>query len=408
LLHRINQLESELSNIKAPKPGAGMGNLRRYPRSTSHTRARQITKNQGESLPAFSSASANQDEAGLALEGEECAPRTLQRNVAHQPHQLSQSEADENQSGHISAETPIQQQHDSLVQDFSTDAAGDSISTVGHENPQGEDEPYFYGESSTVSLMQEVHEIVSPASKNADPPSNSRSSRLESSVLSAVNPHPGRIETIGNLPLKYFSARCQISDFDLPPRSLADHLVGCYFNRVHLLYPFLHKPTLQTAFRSLWDTGTSGDSCGNDERISNLQDAGLGNKTDSSPQSQVFYCGINAIFALSCQFSELPISKIGEAAKTYLERAMALLLHIELLDKPSVSLVQVLLLLGLHLQSTSLSDRCWNIIGMACRMAQGLGLHIVDREVCGNGKTRSELEVEMRRRVWYTCVMLDL
>ena len=365
LRRRINELESEITTLRSHSPGTGMDKSPNQAPSTSRNRASRITATEGEQLP--------------------------------------QSETGRNQSSHSTAN-----QNDVVIQDSGRGTASDSVSAIGNQNHQGDNESYFYGESSAVSLMQEVHEIVSPPSKDGESTTNSKYSRVESLVFSAVDPQPRRIETIRNLPSNYVSARCQMSDFDLPPRSLADHLVVCYFSRVHLLYPFLHRPTFQASYKRFWDMETSGDASDGDGRLSDLQDAGFGNKVDSSPQSQVFYCGINAIFALSCQFSDLPISKIGEAAKTYLERAMGLLLQVELLDTPTVSLVQVLLLLGLHLQSTSLSDRCWNVIGMACRMAQGLGLHIADGEVCGDGNGRSGLEVEIRRRVWYTCVMLDL
>ena len=370
MLRRISQLESDLTTLRSQSSDAGMERSPNQAPSTFGDGPSRISATQGEQLP--------------------------------------QSETGRNQSSHSTAKTPNQKQNNVVNQDNRRDTASDNVSAIGNENPQGDHEPYFYGESSAISLMQEVHEIVSPPSKDGDSTSNSKSSRVGSLVFAAVDPQPRRIETARNLPSNYVSARCQMSDFDLPPRSLADHLVVCYFNRVHLLYPFLHRPTFQASYKRFWDMGTPGYASDGDGRLSDLQGAGFGNKVDSSPQSQVFYFGINAIFALNCQFSDLPISKIGEAAKTYLERAMALLLQVELLDTPTVSLVQVLLLLGLHLQSTSLSDRCWNVIGMACRMAQGLGLHIADGEVCGDGNGRSELEVEMRRRVWYNCVMLDL
>jgi hypothetical protein len=55
------------------------------------------------------------------------------------------------------------------------------------------------------------------------------------------------------------------------------------------------------------------------------------------------------------------------------------------------------------LQSTFCAQRCWNCIGVACRIAQGLGLH-VDQSPA----QKSSLGQEMRRRVWYACMMLDV
>jgi len=72
------------------------------------------------------------------------------------------------------------------------------------------------------------------------------------------------------------------------------------------------------------------------------------------------------------------------------------------LDIFSIELVQLLLLTTLHLHSTKYANRCWNTLGLAIRVAQGLGLP-------WDMPSRRESQVarEMRRRVWYNCVILD-
>jgi len=77
-------------------------------------------------------------------------------------------------------------------------------------------------------------------------------------------------------------------------------------------------------------------------------------------------------------------------------------MHLDFLDKADLSLVQALLILARYLQNTRLSTRCWNVVGIALRMAQGLGLHLEK-----DGDTTSPLEKEMRRRVWHSCTCLD-
>ena len=79
------------------------------------------------------------------------------------------------------------------------------------------------------------------------------------------------------------------------------------------------------------------------------------------------------------------------------------LLLFEVLDSTSLSLVQMLCLTGVYLQSTQHANRCWNSVGLAIRVAQSLGLHL--NEV--GGRKIPQLEREMRRRVWHTCVVLD-
>jgi hypothetical protein len=265
----------------------------------------------------------------------------------------------------------------------------------------------FDAKSSSIALMQEAQEIISP-SVNLDSSSNADTLQGESSIYLPSNIHQRPEDNIRALPLMFLTAENHLNDLDLPPRPLADHLLLSYFSRVQILYPFLHRPTFEAAYEKLWTPSTAGDNHENSGTPNRSVDTGLGNFINSGPDSRIFRAGVNAIFALSCQFSDLPISKSLVAAKGYLERAMSLLLHPELLDDPTISVVQVLLLLCLHLQSTPLRNRLWNTIGLALRMAQGLALHDDDDRRLGNGKTNDNIWIEIRRRIWYSCTMLEM
>ena len=309
-------------------------------------------------------------------------------------------------TGHNEIEDCAHLQREGVLRANQPGAVSDDLQETGGERSQDNDEPFFYGESSSTALMQEVQDIISP-SANLDFSGKADTLRGDSSIYSAQDNYPRREENIRSLQSIYLAANNHIHDLDLPPRPLADHLVHSYFSRVHILYPFLHRPTFEAAYAKLWSPSTTRDTHGSSGETNNL-DAGLGDFTHSGPDSRVFCAGINAIFALSCQFSDLPISKSLVAAKGYLERAMALLLHPEMLDNPSISVVQVLLLLCLHLQSTPLRNRLCNIIGLACTMAQGLALHDDDNRRHGNGTTKNWIVIEIGRRIWYSCTMLEM
>ncbi|KAF5554628.1 fungal trans-domain-containing protein [Fusarium mexicanum] len=135
----------------------------------------------------------------------------------------------------------------------------------------------------------------------------------------------------------------------------------------------------------LWmadDTRSSGQSC-------NVDDV-------------VFFSTLNIVLAIGCQFSEQmePTRKLTMASKFY-QRSKFLLAE-ELLDHPNLSVVQLLLLTGVYLQSTEHANRCWNIVGSAIRSAQSMGLHL-DRK----RNSINHVEREMERRVWHACVFLD-
>ncbi|KAJ5752162.1 hypothetical protein N7520_009079 [Penicillium odoratum] len=160
----------------------------------------------------------------------------------------------------------------------------------------------------------------------------------------------------------------QISDFSLPPRPLADHLLESKWPKPNL-------PDLNI---------------------------GLGGSFDSAPQSIVFHAALNAIFALSCHFSDIPAGEREAAAYSFFLRAKRFI-GLDFLDTNTIGVVQTLLIVALLLQSTPYTNRCWNAIGLACRVAQGLGLHETMTQ-----KSITPLEKEIRRRTWHGCVMMDM
>jgi Fungal specific transcription factor domain len=72
-----------------------------------------------------------------------------------------------------------------------------------------------------------------------------------------------------------------------------------------------------------------------------------------------------------------------------------------------MGVVQALLMVAQYLQSTLYPNRYWNAVGVACCIAQGLGLHVDHAEGSRNA-LRNALELEMQRRVWHACVMMDM
>jgi len=188
----------------------------------------------------------------------------------------------------------------------------------------------------------------------------------------------------------------QFGDFSLPPRALADHLLECYWERVHCLYPFFHRPSFEQAYENLW-----GSSKWPKPELPELN-IGLGGSFDSGPQSIVFHCALNAIFGLGCHFSDIPATEREAAVYTFFLRAKRFV-GLDLLDCGTIGVVQTLLIIAILLQSTPYPDRCWNSIGVACRVAQGLGLHEE-----GSQRSIKPLEREIRRRTWHGCVIMDM
>lgn len=229
-----------------------------------------------------------------------------------------------------------------------------------------------YGESSTIAFVREFIQkdpSDSPASQNKHQSGQAAHefARMESPAL--LTPLDISLGNRDNLAI-------------LPVRGNADDFLRCYFEFIHPLFPLLHKNSFISQYNRLWlphDNSRSGK------------------------EDLVFMCNLNLVFALGCQFSSLTQSSHrASIANEFYKMSRQVLLY-DILGSTSVSVVQWLLLSGVYLQSTSYASHCWNSIGLAIRLAQSLGLHL---EYPGL-KLESQLNREMRRRIWHTCVVLD-
>lgn len=239
----------------------------------------------------------------------------------------------------------------------------------------------YYGASSLVSL---IHRVASPSAPR-DPRSTSHphgpagtlrprtvasnASAASSSIASMLNPQ-----------------------YALPPRRLADELLALYFDNNHIFYPWTHSHTFRQRYESLWNP--------HPPLIPDASTGDVGLGGHACPEN-IFICALNAMFALGCQFSDYPSADKDAASATFCDRVRGLL-QFDLLDNGSIACVQALLLFGLYLQSTNFPERCWNIIGLAYRMAVGLGL-----QSAVPPDDATPLEIAMRRRVWHACVQMD-
>ncbi|RDH17397.1 hypothetical protein M747DRAFT_317233 [Aspergillus niger ATCC 13496] len=242
-----------------------------------------------------------------------------------------------------------------------------------------ENEDEFFGDSSVASFLKQIKD-----SATKEPERGSSTTypipRATSGTTSIAMPPVAE-----NGP--------SVKAYDLPPRQLADYLLNLYFEKIHSLYPYVHKTSFLRAYGRLWMPLAETDA----ETI--LSGLGLGDACVSLP---LFHCALNIIFALGCHFSKLDQTAREATAEEFFQRSQRLLNMISL-DKGDLALVQTLLLTSQYLQGGESPSRCWNIIGLACRIAQSLGMHSLKAD-----RARTPAQIQMRRRVWHGCVMLDL
>lgn len=177
------------------------------------------------------------------------------------------------------------------------------------------------------------------------------------------------------------------SSMMLPRRHVADDLLHSFFTFAHDFLPIFHKPAFQRQYEILWVSNAPARPNGPHD---NLEDG-------------IFLSTLNVCFALGSLFSELVADEDREpTGDEYYQRSRALT-NFDICDYSSLSTVRLQLATGLYLQTTAHASRCWNVVGMAVRLAQNLGLH---KGPSGHSQSES-VEDEMKRRVWYSCVVMD-
>lgn len=237
----------------------------------------------------------------------------------------------------------------------------------------------YYGSSSAASLMRLVNSSLPQSRQTLGPQNNS--------TLIDIGGSKSNIQ--GSLP------HCQVDDFSLPSRPLADRLLQFYWDRVYLLYPFIHRSSFETIYENLWRSARERQT-----QTPSLA-VGLGSQIEFDTHPMVFHCALNVMFALGCHFSDIPFAeREGLVERFFLQSKR--LLGTQILETNTLGLVQCFLTMSLFLQSTPFPNRCWNAVGIACRVAESIGLHV---ESVSN--SMMPLEREIRRRTWHGCVLID-
>lgn len=170
----------------------------------------------------------------------------------------------------------------------------------------------------------------------------------------------------------------------LPIREISDSYVESFWEVSHTILPILHRPTFTRFYDKLWGPTSLADTPGTADGL-------------------IMLAILNLVLAIGCRTAEsVQHGSRALLSDQFYQRARGLV-PIDALDVASLPAVQMLLLTAVYLQSTTYSSRYWNIVALATRMAQSLGLHL-NRSASA---VSNQVEREMRRRIWYTCVILE-
>ncbi|KAH7237922.1 fungal-specific transcription factor domain-containing protein [Fusarium solani] len=313
-----------------------------------------------------------------------CEKRGSRNDCLYEEGSLKTRKLEQLEKGHDHGQTRLQDGSEHIgsrpdVLLWSTTRAARRQSTLSVESPSQAGSPdalatvstcvdhrnVLYGASSTIAFVQHVL-LTTGETDDVSQPSQD-DGRLATHTIWQPGPQAERLEGLDLIPI----------------RRISDRYLQSFWDIVHPVFPILHRPTFIRFYGELWEPTSSGN-------------------TNTTVDDPVILATLNLVLAIGCRFTQcVDLGSRALQADQLYQRARALV-PIDCLDVASLPVVQLLLLTAVHLQSTMYPSRCWNMVGLAMRVAQSLGLHLNEKSA-----ERNQLEREMRRRIWYTCATLD-
>lgn len=152
----------------------------------------------------------------------------------------------------------------------------------------------------------------------------------------------------------------------LPPRNVANHLLGQYFSHIHSVLPILHWPTFLADYDKVYQKGS----------------------LHGAPRE--WAAVLFSVFACGAQHT-LDSDKFTDG-KDYVKTSMMIIDVWQ--DEFSMDQARAALLLSIFLFEMNLKSASWVWLGSAVRTSQDIGLHI-------ESGPWSAVDGEMRKRVWW-------
>ncbi|CAK7216114.1 hypothetical protein SBRCBS47491_002722 [Sporothrix bragantina] len=171
-----------------------------------------------------------------------------------------------------------------------------------------------------------------------------------------------------------------VNIYALPSEARTWSLIREYFQKTGRLLPYVHEATFCATYFAL--------------------------KSSNFTSARRTWLGLlNIILAMATTLHvDTSVSAERRIAESdvYYQRANALCDDKEARRNMSLELVQYLLILGQYLQGTQKSVQAWTVHGLAITTALQLGLQSPK-----TNRAFPPLECEIRKRVWYGCILLD-
>lgn len=271
----------------------------------------------------------------------------------------------------------------------------DGMGTVSKENAHSSnslaDRRHYFGTSSTISFVSHVQSI------------------LEDTKFRLSHDRPRHSEYTRRRQEQQFT-----EDYSIPTRAESDAMLRFFWSQIYPIYPYLDRQEFEAAYDKLWSSDCEKSSSSASSHIDSpgiyvrYVDHPAPNDGNAIPESRRFHVLLNSIYALVCAWNTSDVAGTQvKRAEVYRRRVEDLLERdFHIFNRPRLIFIQALLYLSLYLQSTvELTGMCWNIVGVAIRMSQALGLHRLS--VSAAESSTNGLLHFLRWRTWAGCVLMD-
>lgn len=203
-----------------------------------------------------------------------------------------------------------------------------------------------------------------------------------------------------------FSSKAKIKEMDLPPREEGFRCTEWYFKMVNPYLPVLHKPSHMRLV-----SPPSNPPCeifsSNKSKLTKMYDDSTFEPTVA--EKVIVHC----VFALL--FWQWVLRNYDDAAQQAdLNRRSnhhyhyALGFYPELMASHTLQDVQALAMLSLHMRAFPKPGACWMMTSVTLNLAIELGLHRSCRSWAPTSPKKSLLEVEMRKRIFWSVLVVHI
>ncbi|KAH8838744.1 hypothetical protein MCOR27_011348 [Pyricularia oryzae] len=237
----------------------------------------------------------------------------------------------------------------------------------------------FFGPSSNIAFIRSIVAAITATvgrRQTGQSPDETRSVEASNNRVLHVSrpPSPAR-----HGPSSRRSRAREGSAYDLPPPGETLDLIQSYFATTGLLFPYIHEESFLDTYHEVAAS-----------RFRKVRRSWLGL--------------LNMVLAMATSVTlgntlDAPSRRLK--SDVFFSRALALC-ETQIRCAASVDIVQFLLLMSQYLQGTDRSTQTWSVHGLAVKAAYHLGLHS-QMEL----RRYTPIELEIRARTWYGCVILD-